>query len=73
MKIAVITRCLNEQHLHEFVRHYSQEGVDHIYIIDDNSKPETYGGVEELECVTVVRDISFKNGNYFKSIWQPCR
>lgn len=35
--LSVLVRCKDEPFVHEFVNHYLREGVDFIYIIDDNS------------------------------------
>ena len=36
MFLSLITRCRNEPFIQEFVDHYFFEGVEHIFIIDDN-------------------------------------
>jgi Glycosyl transferase family 2 len=37
MKIGLITRCKEEPYIAEFVQYYFSQGIDTIYIIDDNS------------------------------------
>ena len=35
--LGLITRCKDEYFVKEFVDYYISQGVDHIYIIDDDS------------------------------------
>ena len=39
--IGLITRCKDEFFIKEFYYHYLNQGVDHIYIIDDNSNDKS--------------------------------
>lgn len=41
MKIGLICRCKDEYFIEEFVNFYLKEGVDYIYIIDDNSNDKS--------------------------------
>jgi hypothetical protein len=46
MKIALITRCKDEPFVHEFVAYYVNEGVDNIFIYDDQSNMGTYDKID---------------------------
>jgi hypothetical protein len=63
MKLALITRCKNEQYVNEFVNHYLNEGVDRIYIIDDSSISGLYQKVSLSPQVEIVYDIPFGRGD----------
>ena len=43
--IGLIVRCKDEPYVFEFVNYYITQGVDKIYIIDDNSNKEIYKDV----------------------------
>ncbi len=61
-RLGLITRCRNEPYVNEFVNHYVNEGVDAIYIIDDQSKAGLYKDVSQNPLVRIVKDITFANG-----------
>ncbi len=63
MKLALITRCKNEQYVNEFVNHYLNEGVDRIYIIDDESREGLYQQIVSCPQVEIVYDIPFGYGD----------
>lgn len=46
MNIALITRCRNEPFIHEFVAYYVNEGIDNIFIYDDQSEVGTYDKID---------------------------
>ena len=52
--IAVITRCKNEPYVSEFVNYYLNQGIDHIYILDDLSKSGTFDGVVDHSQVSII-------------------
>jgi hypothetical protein len=62
MNLGLITRCKNEPFIVEFVNHYINEGVDQIYIIDDNSIQNLYDKIKNDDRVTIIYDINFSNG-----------
>jgi hypothetical protein len=61
MRIAVVTRVKNEPYVETFVRYYLAEGVDDIFLLDDDSDQftEDLRRVHRLPQVTVIsaRDI----------------
>jgi hypothetical protein len=52
--IGLIVRCKDEPYVTEFVHYYIQQGIDKIYIIDDNSNTEIYTDVIHNERVSIV-------------------
>ena len=71
MKIACITRCLNEPYISEFCEYYLSQGVDHIFVVDDCSHPDTYLGLHQ--DAIVVRDLDFRNGLELDDQYQRIR
>lgn len=53
MRIGLITRCKEEPYVTEFVHYYLSQGVDHIYIVDDDSSREIYRDVSSNPHVTI--------------------
>jgi hypothetical protein len=54
--IALIVRCKDEPYLTEFVNYYIKQGIDKIYIIDDNSNKDIYNDVINHKNVCVIFD-----------------
>jgi hypothetical protein len=52
--LALISRCKDEPYVTEFVKYYLSQGVDMIYILDDDSNQDIYRGVLQNPQVTVV-------------------
>ncbi len=71
--LALITRCRDEPYVDEFVNHYLHEGVDALFIIDDESQPGTYERVARLPNVHVVTDVPFRNGPELDTMYQRIR
>ncbi len=55
--LGLIVRCKDEPYVSEFVNYYIKQGVDKIYIIDDNSDKSIYKDIINNEKV----DITFDN------------
>lgn len=53
MRIGLLTRCKEEPYVTEFVEYYLSQGVDHIYIVDDDSPKETYRDVATNPRVSI--------------------
>jgi hypothetical protein len=51
--LGLIVRCKDEPYVYEFVNYYLKQGIDHIYIIDDNSNKEIYNNVIFNEKITI--------------------
>jgi hypothetical protein len=54
--IGLIVRCKDEPYVFEFVNYYIKQGVDKIYIIDDNSSKEIYKDVINNKKVNIIFD-----------------
>jgi len=54
--IGLIVRCKEEPYVSEFVNYYTKQGVDMIYILDDNSNKEIYKDVLNNENVNIIFD-----------------
>lgn len=52
--IGLIVRCKDEPYVDEFVNYYLHQGVDKIYIVDDDSNREIYINVESNENVELI-------------------
>ena len=61
--IGLIVRCKDEPYVSEFVNYYIKQGIDKIYILDDDSDREIYKDVMYNEKV----NISFDKNNIIKS------
>lgn len=57
-KIALLSRCKDEPYVKQFIEYYKSEGVDHIYIIDDDSKKSIYADIDFKSdpCLTIFFD-----------------
>jgi hypothetical protein len=54
--LGLIVRCKDEPYVSEFVNYYIKQGVDKIYIIDDNSNEEIYKNIINNEKVDIIFD-----------------
>lgn len=54
--IGLIVRCKNEPYVGEFVNYYINQGIDKIYIIDDNSNKKIYKDVINNSKVIIIFD-----------------
>lgn len=63
--LSLITWCKEEKFVTEFVDYYLNQGVDKIYIIDDNSNPNIYKDVINNKKVNIIFEerVIIKNRN----------
>jgi hypothetical protein len=54
VKIGLIVRCKEEPYILEFVDYYLKQGIDRIYILDDDSTYKTYNGLYKNEKVEII-------------------
>jgi hypothetical protein len=54
IQIGLIVRCKNEAYVKEFVDYYLNQGIDKIYILDDNSKKNIYNEVIKYNNVEIL-------------------
>jgi len=59
--IGLIVRCKNEPYVTEFVNYYINQGVDYIYILDDDSNKVIYKDVINNKKVTIIFDKDIMN------------
>ena len=52
--LALMVRCKNEPYVSEFVNYYLKQGVDKIYIIDDDSDKDIYKNVDKKVKVEII-------------------
>ncbi len=72
--LGLITRCKDEYFIGEFVRYYLAQGVDHIYIIDDDSTNLSYyDGVKNLNKVSIIFEKNIITRNIASKIYSRVR
>lgn len=54
--LGLISRCKDEPYVKEFVDYYLSQGVDKIYLVDDNSDQAIYKDVVNNVDVIIDRD-----------------
>ena len=65
--IGLIVRCKDEPYVLEFVNYYINQGIDKIYIIDDNSNKEIYKDVLDNNKVIIIFNTINESKNPHKS------
>lgn len=68
--LSLLVRCKNEPFIVEFVEHYLREGVDCIYIIDDNSSLAYSRSVLENKKVKIYWEKNIISNNMAHFIYQ---
>lgn len=67
--IGLIVRCKNEPYVTEFVNYYLSQGVDNIYILDDDSNKEIYKDVINNKKVKIIFDKDIINKNSVQLVY----
>ena len=67
--IGLIVRCKDEPYVTEFVNYYINQGIDNIYILDDDSNKEIYKDVIKNKRVTVIFDKDIINKNSIQIVY----
>lgn len=62
--LGLLTRCKDEPYVHEWAQYYLDEGVDKIYIIDDNSLNKSIYDKITSDKVTVIFAKNINIGGY---------
>lgn len=71
--LGLITRCKDEYFVKEFCNYYLREGVDRIFIIDDNSNdPSIYNGIDD-ESVEIIYEKDIITRNYANKFYRKIR
>jgi hypothetical protein len=71
--IGLMVRCKDEPYVSEFVNYYIQQGIDKIYIIDDNSNKEIYKDVINNDKVIISFDNNIINKNSIKELYNKIK
>ena len=71
--LGLITRCKNEPYVCEFVNHYLLQGVDNIYIIDDDSNKEIYKNVLNNNQVNIIFDKNIIQKNSILTLYNKIK
>jgi len=71
--IGLIVRCKDEPYVFEFVNYYIKQGVDKIYIIDDNSNKKIYKDVMNNKKVNIIFDNNIIEKNSIKKLYMKIK
>lgn len=72
--LGLITRCKDEYFVAEFVNYYLNEGVDKIYIIDDDSNDKNiYNQISNNPKVTVIYEKDIIPKNYASELYKSVK
>ena len=72
--IGLITRCRDEPYVGEFASYYLSQGIDHIYIIDDDSRdPSIDACLLDCKRISIFRDANIIRKNSISSVYQKIR
>ena len=71
--IGLIVRCKDEPYVSEFVNYYIKEGVDKIYIIDDDSNKYIYKDIINNNKVNIYFDKNIINKNSIKNLYKQIK
>jgi hypothetical protein len=71
--IGLITRCKEEPYITEFVNYYIDQGIDKIYIIDDNSNRNIYNNIILNNKVEIIFDKNIINKNSVQILYNRIR
>ena len=74
MLIGLITRCKDEYFIEEFCTYYLSQGVDTVYIIDDNSNDKTiYDNVVNNKRIEIRYEKDIIKNNYANSLYHEIK
>jgi len=72
--IGLITRCKDERYIYEFAKYYLNQGIDHIYIIDDDSNNKLiYNDLLSIEKITIIYGKNITTNNYANSVYKKIK
>lgn len=67
--LGLITRCKDEFFIKEFCDYYLSQGVEHIYVIDDNSNDKSiYKYLENNDKITILYEKKLFNGHQMNHV-----
>lgn len=72
--VGLICRCKDEFFIEEFATYYLAEGIDHIYIIDDNSNDKSiYRNILNNPRVDIIFEKNIIENNYVNKLYKSIR
>lgn len=72
--LGLITRCKDEYFISEFANYYLNEGVDYIYIIDDNSNNKgVYDQIRNNPKIKIIYENDIINENYASKLYKEIK
>lgn len=71
--IGLMVRCKDEPYVDEFVDYYIKQGIDKIFIMDDNSDRKIYKNVINNEKVNITFEIDVINKNSIKELYSKIK
>ena len=71
--IALIVRCKEEKYITEFVNYYIKQGVDKIYIVDDNSNKEIYSDIISNKKINILFDKDIINKKSINNLYKKIK
>jgi hypothetical protein len=72
--LGLITRCKDEYFIKEFCDYYINQGVDRIYIIDDNSNDKSiYHSLEGSSNITIIYELNIIKSNYANKLYKKIK
>lgn len=72
--IGLITRCKDEYFIKEFCDYYITQGIDKIYIIDDNSNDKSiYIPLETNSKINIIYESNIIENNYANKLYKKIR
>lgn len=77
MSICIVSMFKNESHiLHEFISHYIKQGVDHIFMIDDNSNDNyiqiLQPFINEGKITLILNDLNYRQIDAYNNYCLEC-
>ena len=73
--LALLVRGKDEPYVSEFVEYYLKQGVDKIYIVDDNSKQDVYKDVVQNKSVKIIysKNTNPDNTDNIKNVYKKIK
>ncbi|REG77528.1 glycosyltransferase family 2 protein [Marinomonas pollencensis] len=72
--LGLICRCKDESFISEFAEYYLKEGVDHLYIIDDNSEDKSiYEKIKSNKKITILYKKNIISNNSANELYKKIK
>ena len=74
MFLGLITRCKDEYFIAEFCEYYLLEGVEKIYVIDDDSKNKSiYDSIKNNSKIEIIYETNILPKNYAQTLYNKVK